>query len=148
MENSNTSNTSNTSNILGNPNNVESSSKRLGNIMKDISFIYANSHGNLTLNKKKENYEKVSMLFNEATLLFDNLQAEINGLESTKGDQLQIDRINEYVNLLSKNTNFDETMHILRELCAINGGLPNKSEVFDNIEDEIMYEIQEVLEIK
>lgn len=136
------------SNMMGGFNN-ESSCKRLGKIMQEAWLIYTNSRGNLTYSKKKENKEKLCILFNEATLLFEKLQAEITSIDTTtdqftKADASLVNKVNEYNDLLSKNTNFDETMQILQELFSINSGIPSKSEIFDNVEDEIMYEIQEV----
>ena len=130
-----------------NLNNVDSASKRLNQIINDISGIYADSTRKITFKKKLENYATVSVLITEATRLIENLQEQITALDTSTANVDHIDRINEYCDLLTRNINFDETMHITRELFAISLGIPTTSDIFDNIEDEIIYEEQEVTNI-
>ena len=77
----------------------------------------------------------------EASQLIENLQNQISKLDTIKADNPRIEKINCFIDLLTNgNLDFDETMNIINELCAISAGIPTTTQIFDNIEQEVIYE--------
>jgi len=125
-----------------------SNERRLNDIIVEIQKIYLESRETKLVSKKYENYNIGTKLINEAKELIENLQKEINimcdtnnnPIGSTNNSNMQINRLNEYIDLLSHpNLNFSEVMHIIGELKAINGNLPTKPKINENIEKEVFY---------
>lgn len=119
---------------------METSSKRLNNIMAQISMISIESQKKLTLEKKLENYTKGSLLINEATQLIEKMQDDIKNLDTSKIDKLNMVKINEFIKLLTtSNPNFDEVLFIVEQLRALSSDLPKITEITDNVDREIIY---------
>jgi len=130
--------------------NFETNSKRLARIEDELSLIYINSRENLSFEKKLESYSQANSFNEEGSRIIDNLQAEISSLTfndlnpKENAPVISINKINEYIDLLSNNINFDEAMHIAKEFYAISLGIPTCSEIIDDINEEVIYEEQEV----
>jgi len=121
---------------------METSNKRLNNILNQIEMLYIDSHNNkLSLQRKLENYNKSSIFITQATQLIEKMQSEIQNLDTSKIDNSQNSKINELINMLSiKNTNFDQVIYIVEQLRAISSGQPIATEIIENVDQEVIYE--------
>lgn len=120
-------------------------SDKLTEIMSDLEFIRLDSQKRLTLQKKSENYNKGTILLNEAYLLIDALQAEIDNLDTSKMDSSEIKNTKKLIDLLSMpNLNFKELMYISKQLKSISSGLKTTATITDNIENQVIYEEEEI----
>jgi hypothetical protein len=130
---------------------METSSKRLDKILNEISTIYIDSHQSsktpTQLSKKLQNYTKGTLLIDEAVQLIEKLQEEIKNMDTTKADKSHSSKINQYIDLLSiSNQKFDNVLNLVEQFRGICSGIPNSTEIFDNIDQEVIYEEQEILE--
>jgi hypothetical protein len=120
---------------------MATTSKRLENILSDLSVICVESQRHTTLKQKFVNREKAQILVREATELLDNLQEEIKKFDEKNVNSGQLNR---YIDLLTNNSNFDETLYVVNMLRSINAGVPTKSEITNNVEQEVIYEEQDI----
>ncbi|XWV24965.1 hypothetical protein QJ856_gp0814 [Tupanvirus deep ocean] len=128
---------------------METSSKRLNGIMEEIALISIDTQNlgkkPLQMEKKLQNYTKGNLLIDEATQLIEKLEQEIQNIDFSKADKSQINKVNEYIDLLQRtNPRFDEVMYIVEQLKAISSGLPLTTEIHDNIEQEVVHEHEEI----
>lgn len=123
---------------------METYTKRLNDIITQISIISIESQKKLSFEKKMENYNKGNLLINEATQLIEKLQDEIMNINTSKIDKSNISRLDEYINILSTNNpKFDEIIYIVKELYCMSSGLPLTAQINDNVDQEVIYEHNE-----
>ncbi|XWV26215.1 hypothetical protein QJ857_gp0861 [Tupanvirus soda lake] len=128
---------------------METSSKRLNSIMDEIALISIDTQNlgkkPLQMEKKLQNYTKGNILIEEATQLIEKLEQEIQNMDFSKADKSQINKVNEYIDILQRtNPRFDEVMYIVEQLKAISAGLPVTTEIHDHIENEVIHEHEEI----
>lgn len=122
-----------------------SNSKKLSKVMSQITTLHIESRKKQTFEKKLENYTCCVQLINEATKLMDDMQNQISKLDTSNVDKSHLGKINGYIDLLTNNAlNFDEIIYIIEQLIAISNNLPMTTQIYDNIEQEIIYEEQEI----
>ena len=123
-------------------------SKRLENIMSDLMMICIESKKNLTMEKKLVNKDKAVLLVGEATELIEQMETEISKLDGSHVHPSQNYNLDRLVELLANNSNFDETLYVAGQLKNISSGIASTVDVIDNIEDEVIYEEQEIDDFK
>jgi len=126
---------------------METSSKRLDEIMKEINTIHIEARNpeiNRSLEKKLQNYNKANILVEEATQLLNKMEIDIQKLDANQIDSSSIFKINDWIEWLTDRTlKFDEVVYIITQLQAIASGLPSDAEFIDNVDQEIIYEEEE-----
>ena len=129
---------------------LEANSKRLDQIMKDIDSIYINSKnpaGKLTMEKKLQNYNKINGMVEEATQLLNKMEMDVQKMECGQMDQTQNMKMNDWLEMLSNgHLAMRETIYIVEQLQAMLLGLSSETEFVDNVDQEIIYEEQEIFE--
>ena len=125
---------------------TSNNNKKLTDLMNEISVMYVESIGTLTMQKKMENYNKASIMIEEAEKLIDTLQKEITDLPQNKITKIKMSRIiNELVKFLeAPQLKFSEVLSIVQELRTICNSLPTSVHVSNNLEQEIVYEENDV----
>lgn len=120
---------------------METSNKRLDNIMSQITLIYIDSQKKISLEKKLENYNKGNLLISEALHLIEKMQTDITNLAPSTVNKSQINKIGLYLEMLSMpNPKFDEIMYIIEQLTGVNSGLSTSTQIIDNVEQEVIRE--------
>lgn len=123
-------------------------SKQLISIHNQIDTLFIESRKNPNFEKKYEYYLQCQDLHRESTKLIDELQILVNGL-GTAPNRPTAEKINQYIELLEvDNLNFSEVLHIIGELNAYNNAIPHIVTVQDNMDQEIIYEEQDVETVK
>lgn len=130
---------------------METSSKKLENILKDVDMILLDSHNNskfpVTLEKKLQNYKKGTLLIDEAVQLIENMKEEIKNLDTSKADKSQSSKINQFIDLLSiPNQKFDQVLYLVEQLHTICAGIPTTAQIHDIVDQEVIYEELEVFD--
>ena len=124
--------------------------RKLEKVMNQISFIHIESRKKQTFEKKLEHYTQCTILINEALKLIDEMKNQITNIDSlgTKADNLQIESMHKWIDLLNNDAqlNFDEIIHIVEQLNCIATGIPTTTQLNDNIDQEVIYEEQEVFQ--
>lgn len=124
-----------------------STSKKLSRMMNEITAIYIESKGKLSIEKKWQNYNKGCILIGEADELIQKLQNDIANLNiNIKETDTLIENLDQFVDLLkSDKISFDQVMYIAEQLEIANKVIPNNANIIDGVEHEVFYEDEEVV---
>ena len=120
------------------------SSKTLNDIFQQVSYMYIESkNSNLTFEKKYEYYSRSAALINEADKIIEELKDQIVKLDSSKINlpSHTTTKIEYFIELLTTNRlKFTEILSIINHLFALFDNIPTKTQIFDNIEKELLLE--------
>lgn len=129
---------------------MENSESRLKDLMQQIEHIYLESKEASTTQKYK-NYQKITLLVEEAKKLIGSLQKEISGMHQPpepedEGDRrAYLKKMNRIAGLLgAPNLNLGELSSIVAEFKKTNSLLPQNATIHDNVENEVVYENEEI----
>lgn len=116
-------------------------SKRLARINNDIMLTYTESKKKQSFEKKFENYTMCNQLISEANKILDEMQNQISRLDVDNLNVSHLEKINEYSDFLEcNNPDFEQVLYITEQLISILNDLPNKCQIHDNIEQDVVQE--------
>ena len=127
---------------------VDTASKRFDQLIKEINTIYIdarNPQTRPTMEKKLQTYKKINMLVEESTQLLNKMEIDIQKLDAGQFDPSHSVKIDDWLELLSSNQlKMEEVIHIIGQLQAMSEDLPSEVEIVDNVDQEIIYEEEDV----
>lgn len=129
---------------------METGNKKIEQLINDINSIFIDAKNptiRQTMERKLQNYNRINGMVEETTQLLNRMEMDIQKMEGVQMDQTQYMKINDWLEMLSSsNLGMKETIYIVEQLQAMLQGLSSETDIVDNVDQEIIYEEQEIFD--
>lgn len=112
----------------------------------DIDLLIADYKAQSSAAKKIDAFNRLDILIKRQKQLIEDLKIEVINMDKnpSKATREQLSNAKMYIELAQMpNFSFDQLKQIITALREINNAIPTTAEVFDNIENEIAYDIND-----
>ena len=133
------------SNTSQNSTTSQKNTSRLSEIFRDVPLLYLESQQAKDPAKKTTCYYKIAGLNSEAKNIISNLEILLNNMSINSSINIDDREIDILLDLVStQNLSFHELTYAVEKFSSILGGLPSKPNIKGNIEEEMIYEEEDI----